>query len=214
MSDIPRVLIIGAGDHGRGTLEILRACNRVQRQYEVVGFLDDAPWRHGTMIGGVPVLGSTDRLSASDTSLHCVIAIADCRTKHAVAGRLAPLNLRYARVIDPTATLAPNVEIAAGVIISAGVVIAYSTAIGEHVTINLNATVGHDCVLGPLCTVAPGANIAGKVQLGEGCDIGLNATLVKGIQIGAWASVGPGTVVLRNLAPGSKVFGNPARAVS
>jgi len=61
--------------------------------------------------------------------------------------------------------------------------------------------------------VAPGANIAGRVRLGEGCDIGVNATIGKGLEIGEWSSVGPGAVVVRSVAPGQHVFGNPARVV-
>ncbi len=39
------VVIIGAGDHGRGTLEILREAARHGGAPEVVGFLDDSPAR-------------------------------------------------------------------------------------------------------------------------------------------------------------------------
>ena len=47
----------------------------------------------------------------------------------------------------------------------------------------------------------------------EGCDVGLNATVSKGLHVGEWSSIGPGTVVIKGVAAGQHVFGNPARVV-
>lgn len=208
-----RVVIIGAGDHGRGTLEILRACNQVESRYDIVGFLDDDPALRRSRVGGVPVLAEIAGLDDVDSSLHVVVAIANCRTKRLIAGRLAPRQLRYLQVVHPRAIIAPDVELGASAIVNAGVVVAYGSRIGDFVTVNLNATVGHDCHVGSFSTIAPGANIAGRVHIGEGCDVGLNATVIKGISIGADSFVGPGTVVLKNIEPAGRVFGNPARVV-
>ena len=41
--------------------------------------------------------------------------------------------------------------------------------------------------------------------------IGPNATIFKGVHIGRGAWIGPGSVVTRNVAPGTRVAGNPAR---
>ena len=55
-----RTLIVGAGRAG------LRLCQEVlehpKLKFKVIGFVDDAPEKHGVRIQGVPVLGSTDRL--------------------------------------------------------------------------------------------------------------------------------------------------------
>ncbi|HLD45752.1 MAG TPA: SDR family NAD(P)-dependent oxidoreductase, partial [bacterium] len=58
-STLKRVLIVGAGDGG----DI--ACRRVKHdttQYEVVGFLDDDPWKKNHEIHGVKVLGATHQI--------------------------------------------------------------------------------------------------------------------------------------------------------
>ena len=214
MSVVHKVVIIGAGDHGRGTLEILREACRHAGGPDVLGFLDDSPLVQGVAVGGLPVLGGLDwALAESRPDLGYVIGIADTRIKQRIAERLSARSIVYVSAVHPSLIRASGVRIAPGAIVNAGVAIAYDAVIEEHTTVNLHATIGHDCVLGRFSTVAPGANIAGKVRLGEGCDVGINATVGKGLDLGDWSAVGPGAVVIRSVAPGQHVFGNPARAV-
>jgi sugar O-acyltransferase (sialic acid O-acetyltransferase NeuD family) len=208
------LLIIGAGDHGRGTLEIVKACNAVSRTFNVLGYLDDAPGKRGQMIDGLPVLGGLCWLEANHRDeLRYVIALADCSGKQRIAGRLEPLGLCYASIVHPSVVFSSGVQVGAGSTIGAGVVVAHDTTIGEHVTLNLNCTIGHDCVLGRFATVAPGANVAGRVHIGEGAEVGLNAAVARGTRVGEWTVIGPGSVVLKDVASRQRAFGNPARLV-
>ena len=43
--------------------------------------------------------------------------------------------------------------------------------------------------------------------------IGFNATILKGVHVGAGAIISPGAVVVEDVAPGTTVGGNPAKAV-
>jgi sugar O-acyltransferase (sialic acid O-acetyltransferase NeuD family) len=214
MSHAEKVVIIGAGDHGRGALEIFREASRHGCKYDVLGFLDDSQQKQGVTVGGLPVLGGLDWIHDQHRpEIGYVIGIADTRAKQRIAQRLDERSITFVSVVHPSAFIANGVRVAPGALINAGVAIAYDTLIEEHTMVNLNATIGHDCVVGRFSTVAPGTNIGGRVRLGEGCDIGLNAAVGKGLQIGEWSSIGPGTVVIKDVAPGQSVFGNPARTV-
>jgi len=57
---LKRLLIIGAGDAGEKILRELHGNPRLK--YDVVGFLDDDPKKHGMQIHGVPVHGYIDQL--------------------------------------------------------------------------------------------------------------------------------------------------------
>ena len=140
--------------------------------------------------------------------------MADTRAKQRIAQRLDDRALTFVSGIHPSALIAGGVRVAPGAVINAGVASAYDTLIEEHTTVNPNATIGHDCVPARFSTVAPGANIAGRIRLGEGCDVGMNATVGKGLQVGEWSSIGPGTVVIKSVAALQHVFGSPARVVA
>ena len=210
---IRKVVLFGAGGHGRGTLEILRA--RIAAKLETpepIGFVDDDESAQGSVVGGLPVRGSRRWLVENrDPELGIILALASARAKRELDRELSALGFRFASAIHPHALLGAGSPVADGAIVNAGVVTAYDTRIGRHVTVNLGATVGHDCVLGDFCTVAPGVNITGHVRIGVGAEIQTNATLVPGITVGAWSEVGPGAVVLRDVEDGAFVFGNPAR---
>jgi sugar O-acyltransferase (sialic acid O-acetyltransferase NeuD family) len=211
------VVLVGAGGHGRGTLEILRARAAAGLATPVVlGFVDDDPARHGSAPGGLPVLGGTDWLiarAAAGEPVAAILAIASARAKKAVDGRLRAAGVPFATAVHPAAVLAGGVVVGEGAIVNAGVCVAYDTRLGRHTTVNLNATVGHDCVVGDYSTVAPGVNITGNVTLGEGCEVQTNTTIVPGITLGEYVKVGPASLVLRDVAAGQHVFGNPARPV-
>ena len=57
---LKRFLIVGAGDAGE---ELLRAIHRKPAaEYEVIGFIDDNTRKQGTLIHGLPVLGTVEEL--------------------------------------------------------------------------------------------------------------------------------------------------------
>lgn len=208
-----RIVLVGTGDHGRGTLEILRAEARAGRDLAVVGFVDDAAGARD--VDGVPVLGTTAWLAEHLHDLHCevLLAIASPEAKRRLAERLSTAGARFARAIHPRAELAPSVHVGPGAIVNAGVAVVYEAHLGAHVTVNLNATIGHHVLLGDFSTVAPGANVLGKVTIGPRCQIHANAVLLPSVSIGEGAVVGAGSVVIRDVPAGITVFGNPARAL-
>jgi maltose O-acetyltransferase len=51
------------------------------------------------------------------------------------------------------------------------------------------------------------------VNIGEDVWIGGGAIVLPGVTVGAGAIVGAGAVVTRDVAPGARVVGNPARQI-
>jgi sugar O-acyltransferase (sialic acid O-acetyltransferase NeuD family) len=215
MSTRERIVIVGAGGHGRGVLEVLRAAAAAKgEECPVIGFLDDDPAVFSATPGGLPVLGDMKKVPRLvGDGCRFLIGVGEPRVRRAVALRLAESAASFAVAIHPSATLYGEVRVETGSVVGAGVVVAAATRLEAHVLLNLNATVGHDCVLAPFATVGPGANIGGNVWMGEGAFVGLNGTVLPGRTLGEHSQLGAGSVLLEDLAANCIAFGVPARVV-
>lgn len=82
-----------------------------------------------------------------------------------------------------------------------GLVIHRDTIIGDRVRLHHNTTIG-------LARPEGGAPV-----IGHDVQIGANSVVIGGISIGDRAVIAAGSVVIRDVAPGTLVAGNPAREV-
>lgn len=103
-------------------------------------------------------------------------------------------------------------QIGAGCVIPRGML--SSTRIGENCVIGNLSNIGHGCRIGNGVWMSAGCLIGGHAQLGVGCTLGIGSTLRDNVTLGRDCSVGMGSVVAKDLAEGSSVFGNPARRLA
>jgi bifunctional UDP-N-acetylglucosamine pyrophosphorylase/glucosamine-1-phosphate N-acetyltransferase len=84
----------------------------------------------------------------------------------------------------------------------------------SHLAYLGDATLGEDVNIGAGTITAnyDGVN-KNPTTIGAGAHIGSNNTLVAPVTIGAGAETGGGTVVIRDVAPGDRMVGNPARSI-
>ncbi len=71
----------------------------------------------------------------------------------------------------------------------------------------------HDVVVGAFSLIGSNVTVAGGTVLEENCYVGGGSSLMHGLRIGAGALVGMGSNVIRDVAPGTTVVGNPAAAL-
>lgn len=133
--------------------------------------------------------------------------------------------------IGPGARLGDGVHvrelarIGAGATLATGCAISNGAQIGEHVSIGPDAWVTGETL------IEAGAVVGARVmtmnddtmarrdphrpltalRLRPGCRIGAAAKLLPGVEVGAGARVAPGSLVTRDVAPGARVAGSPAR---
>lgn len=209
-----RVVIVGAGGHGREVAEILlnqRACGGGP---EVLGFIDDNRSLHGSQLDNLPVLGDWSWFDQNDhhgTGVICAVGTpAVCKK---LVGRARQFGCDFVNAISPRAHISPLATIEEGVTIFPGVVVNTGSHIGSHSILNLACTVSHDSKIGPYCNVNPGVHLAGNVTIGEGCYIGMGANVIQGRNVGAWTIVGAGSVIIRDLPSRVTAVGVPARSI-
>jgi len=206
---MPPLILYGAGGLGRELLAVAGRCGRT-----VIGFVDDAA-PAGTMVNGIPVLGSGEWLVNNMPDAEVLVAVGDPSAKGSIVRKLEHAgNIRFcAALVDPAAHLldAGTIRLGTGSVITAGCVLTTAINIGDHVLINLNTSIGHDTVIGNFSSLMPGCSISGQVTVGSEVLIGTGAILLNNISIGNNCMVGAGSVVNHDVAPDRKVVGVPAR---
>lgn len=209
-----RVVIIGAGSHGREVLEILRQQAQAQSDLQALGFIDEDIKLKGQTCDGVPILGTWDWFDGVDreeVAVICASGFSEIR-KH-LADRATAIGLRFANAISPGSYISPNAVVGEGVVIYQNGMAARGTFIGDHSILNLAAIVSHDTKLDAYATLNPGVNLAGNISIGEGCYLGIGCSVIQGINIGAWTTVGAGAAVVSDIPANVTAVGVPARVI-
>lgn len=88
-----------------------------------------------------------------------------------------------------------------------------NTCIESDVKIDDHVYIAHNVKVIQKTLVMSGVHLNGRVQVGEGCWLGTGALVREGQVIGDRAIIGMGSVVVSDVASGSKVAGNPAREI-
>ncbi len=208
-----KVIIVGAGGHGRVVLDILRA----EGIYSPIGFLDSNPYLHNKYVDGVRVLGDLGYLkslsSKEKDEIGVIIAIGDNGTRRRFAEEVNKLDLELINAIHPSANIASNAIIGRNVVIAAGAHICAHCQIGNSAILNTGCIVDHESIIGNAAHICPGAKLAGRVIVEGGAFVGIGATVIQNIRIGTDAVVGAGAVVIKDVPPACTVVGVPARVV-
>src|SRR4029453_1521030 len=103
------VVVIGAGGHAKVVMSILRAIGLT-----VAGNYDDDQTKHGSMLGGVRILGSIGSLTSALMS-KCVIGIGNNRTRQEVAMRLS--QIEWLTIVHPNAYVHKSVRLGPGTVV-------------------------------------------------------------------------------------------------
>jgi sugar O-acyltransferase (sialic acid O-acetyltransferase NeuD family) len=211
---LKRVVIIGAGGHGREVADILRHQARAGANIEPLGFADDNRDLHGLELDGLPVLGDLswfERANRDDIAVVCAVGAPHISRR--LVERARRIGLSFASAISPLANISSFAQLGEGVTIFPNVAINSGGFVDNHSILNVGVVVSHDAKIGPYSNINPGAQIAGNVTIGEGCYIGMGANVIQGRSIGAWSVVGAGAAVIRDLPANVTAVGVPAKTI-
>lgn len=208
------IAIFGVGGFGREVLSLIKDINKVNPQYNIIGFFDDGHEKN-EIINGYPMLGRTEELNEWSTEISIAISVGTPKIKKQIVEKIYNPHINYPTLIHPNVIIGDSdyVKIGKGCIICAGSVITTNIEIKDFVILNLGCTVGHDVLINSYAAFMPSCNISGEVLIGEGVYCGTGVKIINQTSIGEFAIVGAGAVVTKPLPAYCTAVGVPAKVI-
>jgi sugar O-acyltransferase (sialic acid O-acetyltransferase NeuD family) len=204
-----RLLIAGAGGHGKVVAEAAQATGR----WSEFAFADNQI-PIGTRVLGIEVVGPFDGLAVLlPRYAEAVVALGDAQLRERLQSTMEAIGYSIATIVHPRATVSPTATLGRGSVVFAQAVINAHSILGLGCIINTASSVDHDCELADFVHVCPGAHLAGGVAVGARTWIGIGAAVIQKVRIGTGCRVGAGAVVIRDIPDHATVAGVPAQPV-
>lgn len=182
-----RLLVVGAGGHGRSLAEAAE----LSRQFEVVGFLDDS------MPAGEKALGHHVLGSVADMTNHmrvcdqAIVAIGNNAVREKLTDQLSKAGFTLATVVHPRACVSPSAVVGSGSAVMAGAIVGTEASLGIGTIVNCGAIVDHHATVENFGHLGVNASMAGGTVLGHGAWLQAGAALGYGVVVVAGMVIAP-----------------------
>ena len=195
-----KVVIIGAGGHGKVIADIVR-----KNGDTVECFLDDA-YTEDTDFYGSKILGKAERYK-DFPDCYFIIAIGNNVIREKIANML---DCKWYTAVHPSAQISDSVKIGEGTCVMANAAINADTVVGNHVIVNTSSVIEHDCKIGDFSHISPRATVCGVTTIGKSVWIGAGATVKNVLTICDGVTVGVCAAVIHSIQESGIYVGLPA----
>ena len=190
-----RLLIVGAGGHGRSVAEAVLAAGN----YKVVGFVDDAAPAL-EQVWALPVFGATADLDRyREHADAAIVAIGNNRLREALQHTLYAAGFELATVVHSHAMVSPRAVIGPGCAIMAAAIVNTEVHLAAGVIVNCGAVVDHHCRVEDFGHLGVNAAMAGGSVLGRGAWMQAGSVLGYGAMVEAGRVLEPGEAVNKTI---------------
>ncbi|MCM8761036.1 MAG: acetyltransferase [Candidatus Omnitrophica bacterium] len=210
-----KLIIFPFGGNAREAASCVMAINETGRKWDLIGFIDDDRSLIGKESCGVRVLGGIEILKRYPEAR--VLAVPGnpntYLARKKIIDDLKIEERRFATILHPSVSLAPDAKIGYNTIVMQNVVVSCGAQVGNHCVILPNSVISHDSVIGDYCCLGSNVSVSGRVVIEPVAYIGSGVKIRDGIRIGKKALIGIGSVVIKDVGSKMIVAGNPTRII-
>ena len=187
---IRKLLIVGAGGHGRCCLDIIRDLNC----YDEISFLDDSCV--DKTINDCNVIGGIDKIENCYPEYKDIfIAIGNNELRKKLIHKVKDIGYHVISVIASNATVSSYATVKEGTVVFYNAVIEANAKIGTGCIITANTTVNHDAIIEDYCLIYSNSVIRPNALIGSMSRIGSNCTVAFNTKIKAGSDIEDGSVI-------------------
>jgi sugar O-acyltransferase (sialic acid O-acetyltransferase NeuD family) len=213
MKKIKQLLLFPFGGNSKEALLSIFATNKIHKEWDVLGFVDDNIETWGMECCGIKVLGGRKIFDQyPEAKVLSVQGNPDTfRNRKNIIKSLNIERSRFAKIIHPSVTISPDAKIGYNTLFMANVVISCGVEIGNHCFSLPNTVFSHDAIIGNYCTFGSNITVSGYVNIKSNCYVGSGSRLKNHITIEENVLIGLGSNVISNIPQNWIIAGNPAR---
>ena len=222
MSEIKKILLLGAGGHCLSVLDSLlssydyKEIGIIEKKENIAVLSDNI--KKQDMISGIPILGDDDDLCQlyEDGYTEAFVTVGstgDASVRARLYHMIKDIGYHIPNIIDKTGVISPYVTFGEGIYVGKNAIINAGAQIRKGAIINTASIIEHECVIGDFVHVAPGSIICGNVHIESGTHIGAGSVIKQGLLIGEETMIGAGSIVVKNIGSYTTAYGNPCKEV-
>lgn len=189
--NINRLLIVGAGGHGRCCLDIARG------SYDEIAFLDDNILNKE--INDCKVIDTVDNMNLYYQEYKDIfIAIGSNKLRKKLIEQASKTGFNIVSLISKKSIVSKYARIDKGTVIFPGAVVESNAVIGKGCIITANVTVNHDAVIEDYVLIYSNTVVKPNTLVSSYTRIGSNCIISFGVKVNVGKDITDGTLVKNN----------------
>lgn len=185
-----KLLIVGAGGHGRCCLDIARD----MKIFDEISFLDDS--NVNEIINDAKIVGSVKEM---DKFVHeypyLFVGIGNNKARKQMCEQAESIGYKLVNLISPKSVVSSYASISKGTVVFPFAVIETNASIGDGCIVCANSTINHDAMIKDYVLVYSNSVIRPNTHIGAYSRIGSSCTVVFGTKIEECSDIKDGSVI-------------------